>query len=372
MRKNQALFGALAAVMVLSWISTAHAQFGNVQRFLFRGAEYLLDRDFISSPQGGPLFDNNIFEQRVEYNRTGDGYTYESFRFFGPDSFDNPNTLDLGPLKIQLGRDPAIVQSPQPVGIHDRIGYTTRFIPEVFFSSQTGQRNFDIFSGQTSFIPVPLNYTVTLDAGVQNMEWTGNALINADAKINALGFYDFQLQFVNVGNYTADGILIHDEQVTDFDSGPVNVKGNLFMDAMASLLQINGNAATAVPPRIASAASGKGKTVDELMRQVEAGEPITDEELTFLVQQMFVTAFRNDPIGFIMNGLPEVVPGFEGLTLGLTPSNDPAAIEAAAQISQAQGGTTAVPEPGVLVLLLVSAMGAQAFRSWRVRFKPAL
>lgn len=372
MRKNQTAISLGVAIVSLCWASAAHAQFGSIQQFLFRGSEYLFDRDFISSPQGGPLFDNNIFEQRVEYNRTGEGYTYESFRFFGPDSFDNPNTLDLGPLKVVLGRDPAVVQSPQPIGIHDRIGYTTRFIPELFFSSQTGQRNFDVFSGQTAFVPVPLNYTITLDAGVQNMEWTGNALINADAKINAMGFYDFRLQFINVGNYTADGYVLQDEQVTDFDSGPISVKGNLFIDAMAGMLQLNGNPATAVPPRIGSAASGKGKTVDELMVQVEAGEPITDEELSFLVQQMFVTAFKNDPLGFIMNGLPEVVPGFEGLTLGLTPSSDPAAIEAAAQISGTDGVTTAVPEPGVLVLLLVSAVGAQAFRSWRVRFNPAL
>ena len=49
----------------------AQAQFGGLQRTLFRGAYYSGNHNFLSSPQGGPLFDNNIFDQRVEYNRAG-------------------------------------------------------------------------------------------------------------------------------------------------------------------------------------------------------------------------------------------------------------------------------------------------------------
>jgi hypothetical protein len=372
MRNQRFVIGLLTVGVLLAWAAPAHGQFGGLQRFLFRGAEFAMDRDFISSPQRGPLFDNNLFQHRVEYNRTGDGYTYEFFRFFGPDSYDNANTLDLGPLKVQLGRDPAVVQSPQPIGVHNRVGYTSRFIPELFFSSQTGQRNFDLFSGQTNFVPVPVNYVVSLDTGVQNFEWTGNALINSDVKIHAMGFYDFELQFVNVGNQTADGILIHDEQVTDFDTGPINLSGNLFMDAIASLLQTNGSTTAAVPPRIASGASGRGKTADELLVDIEAGRPLTEEELSFLVQQMFVTAFRNDPIGFLINGMPETVPGFESLSLALQDTSDPAAIQAAAQLQQGQSQPTPItPEPGVLLLLLVTGAGAQLLRSWRLRFTPA-
>lgn len=322
----------------------AQAQFGDLQRMLFRGSQYVGNRNYISNPQGGPLFDNNIYDQRLEWNRVGQGYTFESFRFFGPDSFDNPNTVDLGGFKIQLGRDPAVVGSPQPLGVHNKIGYTTSFVPEVFFESQTGQRNFDIFSGQTSFVPVPINYIVTMDAGAQKFEWTGNMLVDAQGRVNALGFYDFQLQLTNVGNYTADGFVVHDEQVTDFDTGPIDVSGHILMDALAGLAQIDGSPDQATTPRIVSAAtSNKGKTVDELMASLQAGEKLSDDDMSFLLRQMFETAFLNDPIGFMQNGMPSTVPGFEALTLAV--SEDQSGAEAAAE------QIAAVPEPGTLLLI---------------------
>lgn len=331
------------AIAVGAFVEPAGAQFGGLQRTLFRGAVYTGNHNFLSSPQGGPLFDNNIFDQRVEYNRAGQGWTYEQFHFFGTDSFNNPNTLDLGPFKIQLGRDPAAVSSPQPVGMHNRVGYTTTLIPEVFFESQTGQRNFDVFSGQTAFVPVPLNYTVTFDAGVQNFEWTGNVLVNTEGKINALGFYDLQMRVMNIGSYTADGFAVHDEQVTDFDTGPVNVSGHILMDAFAGLAQGLGNPDEAVTPRVVSAAtSSKGKTVDELLASLEAGERISDEDMSFLMTQMFQAAFLNDPLGFMQNGLPSSVPGFEALTVELS-EEQPSAAEAEELAN--------VPEPGTLLLL---------------------
>jgi hypothetical protein len=364
-----------AVVVVLALCGRAEAQFGGLQRLIFRGSEFLNDRDFISSPQGGPLFENNIFRQRLEHNRTGGGYTFEEFRFFGPDSFDNPNTLDLGPLKIQLGRDPTVVTSPQPVGIHNRIGYTTRFLPEVFFESQTGQRNFDIFSGQTSFIATPINYTVSLNTGLEDFTWTGNALINSNGRVNALGFYDFDLRLTNVGSYTAEGVFLEDEQVTDLDTGQINVSGNLFMDAVASIFQSTLQPINALPPRIFSGASQKDKKADELLARLQAGEKLGDSDMQYLVTQMFLTAFRNDPLGVIENGLPSSVPGFEALTLSTAPpegaSPDPAAIVASDALSgggTAAGGTSSgsvfnVPEPGTLLLLASAAGVVGAARS---------
>ena len=79
------------------------------------------------------------------------------------------------------------------------------------------------------------------------------------------------------------------------------------------------------------------------MAQLEAGDPITDEEAQFLIQQMFIKAFQLDPIGTIMNGLPAEVPGFEGLGLQ-TGVADPEAVSAAAVI----------PEPGTLLLFMLA------------------
>ena len=114
-------------------VQSAQAQFNHIGTLfngayftnrgsLFNLAHYTGDHTLISNPQGGPLFDNNIYDQRLELNRTGQGYTFEQFHFFGPDSFDNPNSLDLGAFKVQLGRDPTVTTNPQPVGIHSKIG----------------------------------------------------------------------------------------------------------------------------------------------------------------------------------------------------------------------------------------------------------
>lgn len=332
----------------------AQAQLGT----LFRNLQFAGNRNFTQDPQSGPLFDNNIYKQGVVYNLLGQGFTFEQFRFFGPDSWDNPNTVDLGPLKIQLGRDPTVVTTPQPVGLHDRYGFTTTLVPEVFFESKSGQRSFDVFSGQTNFTAAPLNYNVTFDTGVQNYNWTGNMLIDSSGKINALGFYNLDLRLTNVGNATADGVVLHDEAVTDFDTGPIHVSGNLLADGIASLFQGSGNSLLAAPFAIGSGAT-KDKKADDLMARLNNGEKLSSNDMQYLVQQMIVTAFENDPIGFLTNGMPSSVPGFEGLNLNSQPV-DPAAIQAsndaaAAQTNPSPTGTTPVPEPGTLLLLAAVA-----------------
>jgi hypothetical protein len=349
------VFGAI----ILGLTPGASAQFGSLQRTLFRGAEYAGNNLFLSSPQGGPLFENNIFRQRVEFNRAGQGYTYESFRFFGPDSFGNTDTLDLGPFKIELGIDPVLLQSSQPVGIHNRAGYTTRFIPEVFFESQTGQRSFNQFSGLTTFTPTPLHYAVTFNAGIQDFEWSGNALIDMGGRINVLGFYDFDLQFTNVGSHEANGLFLQDEQVTDFDVGPINVSGNVLFDAVAGLLQADGAATDAIPPRIFSGAAQRGKTLDELLNRLDAGEALTEQEVRFLAQEMFTAAFVSDPLGVLTNGMPSEIPGFEGFSMAVT---------ASAQ-DEGVGGVpddlAPVPEPGTLALIAAAAATLSAVSPFR-------
>lgn len=316
---------------------------GDFASVLFRGAEFAGNPLFLSTSQNGPLFDFNQFTQRLEFNRAGQGWTYEFFRFFGPDSFGNINTLDLGPLKVELGPDGTLRQN-QRVGLHGRTGFTTTLIPELFFQAETGQRVFNQFSGVTGFNVEPLKYRVTFNTGIEDFEFAGNMLIDADGRMNVLGFYDFTLRMTNVGSTTADGVLLQDEQVTDFDVGPINVSGNIGFDVLAGLFQSTGLTAAAAPPRIFSAAAQREKTVDELLAELDAGEGLTDEEAQFLIQQMFITAFQSDPLGFILNGIPSEVPGFEALALSLSaadpnPSPDPA--------------TATVPEPGTILLMIL-------------------
>ncbi len=331
--------------VVLGIASPARAGFADWQQIIFRGTEYAGNQLFLSAPQGGPLFNFNLFEQRLEFNRAGDGYTYEFYRFFGPDSFGNTNTLDLGPFKLELGADQAFAAGAQPVGIHNKVGYTMRFIPEVFFETQTGQRTFNQFSGISTFAPTPLSYTATFNGGFQDFQWTGNALVDTSGRLNVLGFYDYSLRFTNIGNYTADGMLVQDETVTDFDIGPIDVSGNIFMDMTAGFLQGIGSAIGAVPPRVVSGAAAKDKETEELLARLDAGEALSDEEISYLVQEMISTAIEKDPIGVMLNGIPETVEGFESLSFTL--SADTEGLDEAVSA----GNNLIVPEPGTLVLL---------------------
>lgn len=357
--KRRIISGITAALAVGTWGGEASAQFGDLQRTLFRGVQYVGNRTFISNPQGGPLFDNNIWDQRIEWNRTGQGWTYENFRFFGPDSFDNPNTLDLGPIKIQLGLDPAINNQGQPVGIHSRFGYTTTLIPEVFFEMETGQRGFDIFSGQTNFRPTPVRYDVTINTGVQDFEWSGNMFVDANGRMNALGFYDYEMRLVNVGSSSADGFFLHNDEITDFDTGPVNISGHVLFDALAGLAQALGQTAEAAVPRTLSGATGTINSarakVDEIMARIQAGEEVSDAEMSFVMQQMFIAAFEADPMGFIQNGMPTTVPGFEGLEIAVSDEQPEPA------------GLNTVPEPGTLLFLGSAAAAARLLQRRRRR-----
>jgi hypothetical protein len=381
MFKRRSVLGILAVAATWAVAGQAHGQFTDFQGLLFRGLDFTGNHNYLSNPQGGPLFDNNIFDQRVEFNRLGQGFTYEQFRFFGPDSFDNPNTFDLGPLKLQLGRDPAVLQSGQPVGIHNRIGFTKTILPEITFSSRTGQRAFDIFSGQTQFTPAPLHYDLSFTTGVQDYNWNGNILVDSNGKVNALGFYDLTLRVTNVGNATADGVVLQDESVTDFDTGPVHVSGNIVFDAIASFFQADGALGAAAPFRILSGAT-KDKNTDELLARLEAGEKLSDDDMGYLLQQMFITAFLNDPLGFLQNGMPSTVPGFEGLSLdtyeppatGLDPGYVDAAHSVTGSTTDAAASSTiassvSVPEPGTLVFLAMAVSTLGVMRSMHRRFR---
>ncbi|HWL92885.1 MAG TPA: PEP-CTERM sorting domain-containing protein [Phycisphaerae bacterium] len=340
--RNVALF-SFAGFAVAAAAAPAEAQFGGLQRTLFRNLGFGLEPDLISTPQNGPLFNFNNFHQRLEYDRVADGYSYEFYRFFGEDSYGEDTFLDLGAFKLELTPDLTLNQSQQ-TGFHGRVGYSTRTIPEVHFLAETGQRAFNQFSGVSTFSKEPIRYVATLDAGVQKYEWTGNMQIDSEGSINALGFYDFNLRLVNVGGFTADGVLVEDEQVTDFDTGPIDLSGHIGLDLIGSLLQADGNDLAAAPPRIFSAAAQKERTADELMGAMKEGEKLTEEEVQFMIEQMFIQAFMDDPIGFFLNGPQAALSQIEGLEIEMSPAG-PEAGDAPTDSPEA------VPEPGTLLLI---------------------
>jgi len=334
----------------------ARADLGDIGRSLFRGLSYAGNQQILSSPQNGPFFNANQQFQRVEYNRLGQGYSYEQWRFFGFDTYGNPNTLDLGPVKVQLGRDPNIVTNNEPVGLHTRVGYTTTFIPEIFFQQDTAQRNQNILSGTSTPVRSPLRYSIQVNTGVQDVTLEGNVFLESSGRLNALGFYDINARLTNDGTYETNGVFAVDSQVTDFDIGPIDISGNIIMDAVSAIAQlVTGTNFAAIPTRVASGAAQKERSLDELVAALEAGEELTGEERLALVQQTLQAAFLNDPLGALVNGLPGAGVGNDAISLSF---------RNAEQTEATVGGVT-VPEPGTLMLLASASVGVGAFRRRR-------
>lgn len=360
MRQIRVAIGCGVLVSVLFTApSQSHAQFGSLQRLVFSQVSQALSPASLSSPQNGPLYQFNSFDQRLEMNRLGDGFNYEFYRLFGPDSFGNPNTVDLGPLKVELGLDPNLIGG-QPVGLHQKVGFTTAFIPELTMQSQTGQRSFNQFTGISNFAPAPVHYNATLNTGIQDFQFDGNLAIDSNSRINALGFYDLKFRVINVGNYSADGAAVKDEQVTDFDTGEINVSGNIALDAISGIFQSTGLGLAGTPSRVGSGAAQKER-VDDLLAKLDAGEHLSDEDASFLAEQMFITAFMNDPLGVLFNGMPTQVPGFENLCLQTDDqSNDPAAGDPIPD----PGNPPHAPEPTMLVIVGFASLVFGSARSY--------
>ncbi len=82
----------------------------------------------------------------------------------------------------------------------------------------------------------PLNYTYVVDTGSQLTTFTGNALLDVDGSINAFGFYDLRVNIADRQTVTADGRFQNlDGEQNDLNIGPINVRGNIFADLLASL-----------------------------------------------------------------------------------------------------------------------------------------
>ena len=357
LRRIQAGCLVLVCSVTLGSPTTALADLSDIGRSLWRGFTYAGNPNILSSPQNGPFFNSNQQFQRLEYNRLGNGYTFEQWRFFGPDTYNNPNTLDLGAIKFQLGRDAVFLQNAEPVGLHTRAGYTMTLIPEIFFQQETAQRNQNVFAGTSTANPSPLKYTITVNTGIQDVVLDGNILVQSSGRLNAFGFYDINARLVNDGTYETNGVFAVDSQNTDFDIGPIDISGNIIMDAFSAIAQLLGvTNLPALPTRILSGAAQKERSLDELVAAMEAGEELSESDRVSLIQQTLQQAFLKDPLGALINGLPGSGAVNDSISLSF---------EAAEQTEATLGGVTTIPEPGTLILLGSAAAGTGLFRRRR-------
>lgn len=259
------------------------------------------------------------FQFSGQRNVLGDGITINTGTYYSGREFNFgvANLTLTGPVKAS-------------------VGFTRRGIPGADFSLSTSNQS--------------LNYTLELRNGGQNLTAKGSVLMDVDVHVNALGFYTETLQVSNTGTYTTDGLAGKTTGPLAFDLGPVDKSGNLFVDLLASITDPFFSANNLENPfsRLSTQSMKLGtaaKSVEELRAKAAAGETLSDQELSQLINNSILTAVLG---GKTSDNL------FDGLVFEQEPT-----------VSVNGLGTmltTPTPEPttlGVLALLLVAGFAGR-------------
>lgn len=202
------------------WILTAAVSIGAVSPAMAGFGERLFQGlDFLATPGGSPAFVNAV-GQRINGNRVGrvravpndvgGGYRIEFDRTFGLDALGRPEVLDFGPFELELAGN-----------LQATAGYTTR----------------GFLGGNLDFTASNLQYSVRGQTGVQDFDLSGTLNAAAQVDLNQFGFYTFNVEVNNLNSQLSmDGVVVDGDLDSDFDIGPVTLKGNLFFDvALAAL-----------------------------------------------------------------------------------------------------------------------------------------
>lgn len=206
--KRARLVGFVAAALTV-----ASPSMGGIFEELYRGL------DLLATPSDGPLFNTGDGTRvngarsgrlRILPNQAGKGYQLEFDRTFGVDTRGRPEILDAGPYELELSG-----------GIQSTAAVTTRFLPT--FNADTTIAN--------------LAYSVRGKSGLQDVDFSGTLVGSTSLEINALGFYTLSSNISNTNaQLTLDGVVQNQED-TDFDIGPISLRGNIFLDGLAALTQ---------------------------------------------------------------------------------------------------------------------------------------
>ncbi|HOB75012.1 MAG TPA: hypothetical protein PKG54_10840 [Phycisphaerae bacterium] len=235
---------------------------GSLFAILLAGAAPAQAELYKDVARGLALLDFQFSGQR---NVLGDGITVNANAFYNNRQFD----FGVGELTL-TGQ------------VRASAGFTRRGIPGADFTLNTGS--------------VPLNYTFRTTNGLADITATGSVLINIDTDINALGFYNQRLQISNRGTFETTGAALGggDSGTLAFDVGPIDVSGNIFADILTGLTQPFFAATGTENPFEKFSAQAKlmksTRTVEELQARLAAGDVLSDEELSALINNSIVAA----------------------------------------------------------------------------------
>ncbi|UCF32783.1 MAG: hypothetical protein JSV78_10665 [Phycisphaerales bacterium] len=206
----------------------------------------------------------------------------------------------------------------------------------VSFGFKTGGRglsNLEI-SLQTALtsdqLSEPLSYDVVFDVGGQRSEVAGSVFLDSRLWLNGFGFYELELDYSSRQTITGEGRFNNDQQINDFDVGPIDIRGNIFADLLdlifAPLFGDN--------PTPFDSFSGRA----QLAKLLDLSDPMNDPIV--LKGRLFETALAEtvDPL------VLERALNLQTTTLANFNS----------MLADQQPGTS-IPEPAALVLMLVGA-----------------
>ncbi len=264
----------------------------------------------------------------VSYEPLMDGWRVDWGRSFGPDAIGRPNSLDFGPVDLTFNSG-SLRWSAQ---------FNRRLLPGA---------DFDLFT------PAPLDYTLTLNTGFQNATVEGQIDIASAGHINMLGFYDFELDVSNRGDFEIDGFFSEDDGDINFDIGPINVSGNIFADVLAAVTDPFFTAAGVDNPftqfsQRATKQALYDATADALRERLAAGEILSDQEIESLIDATVLSA--------VLGG---VEPDMSLLETALMRDSE----QVAADKGLVATGGDIVPEPATVALLAAPLLA----RRWRRR-----
>ncbi len=195
---------------------------GSVQAGVFQ--DIFRGLDLLATPSGSTVATTSdgtrvngarVGRLRVERTGLGRGWELQFDRSFGVDSSGRSETLNLGGIG-----DISLQGSTQAT-----LGYSGKK-----FRSITASVNVD-----------DLDYLFRSRVGVQDAELLGTLDYTLAMQVNPLGFYDLVLSASNTNSqFALDGVIIRDEQDTNFDIGPISISGNVFYDGALSLLTMFG------------------------------------------------------------------------------------------------------------------------------------
>lgn len=307
---------------VLAMLMVAQAAAG-LWEDIFQGLDYLatpLGTPLITTADGTRINGARSGRVRIVPNGVfGDGYRLEFDRTFGPDSQGRPETLWLGPWG-----DVTLQGSTQATAA---------------YNCAQGFCN-----GTLNFVVNGLNYDLRTKLGAQDAELFGTLNVNNFLEVNSLGFYNLTLNISNTNSqFLLDGVIVEDEEDTNFDVGPIVIEGNIFYDGFVAVLAALGADTSEL------AAASPESPIDRIVRAIEEQQQAAGSAIAGVSVEQTAPLLLASVLGGDEASAQELVEAMASGELVPDTTRDPRSV---------------VPEPGTL-LLVAAGVGAMGVRRRR-------